>query len=52
MNHLEKQEWQSFKNISENFLGNIRGPHDQDTVRNWLGHFNKLGCNVATQLHS
>jgi hypothetical protein len=44
MKYLEKQAWQSFKNIVENFLANTRTPDYKDTVHNFLEHFKNLGC--------
>ncbi|GFG34173.1 hypothetical protein Cfor_08157 [Coptotermes formosanus] len=38
MNLLEKQAWQSFKNILENFLGNKRTPYYKHILHNWLEH--------------
>lgn len=51
MSLKEKNAWQSFKAVVQNFLGNKRAPDYQNLVSNMLTNFKKLGCLMSLKLH-
>jgi len=51
MNDTEKAAWQSFKNISQNFLGNEKSEDYQNLVEELLENFKQLGCLMSLKLH-
>jgi hypothetical protein len=51
MDHLEKEAWQSLRNMVDNVLEKRRMPCYKDIVQNLLEHFKILGCNMNIKLH-
>ena len=51
MNDIELQAWNSFKNVIVKFLGNIKYPQYEQTVRTMLEKLQALGCNMSLKLH-
>lgn len=51
MNELEKEAWQSFKAVAQNFLGNKKSPHYEEIVAKMISDYKKLGCLMNLKLH-
>lgn len=51
MNDIEKAAWQSFKNTSQNFLGNDKSEDYQNLIEELLKNFQQLGCLMSLKLH-
>ena len=51
MNECEKQAWNGFKNVTFNFLGNIKDPNYEQIVEDMLHSFKNLGCNMSVKVH-
>ena len=47
----EKLAWNSFVEVSTNFLGNTRAKNYKDLVKNLLLCYERLGCNMSLKLH-
>lgn len=51
MNREEKNAWQSFKAVAQNFLGNRKSPDYKQIVSKMISDFHKLQCNMNLKLH-
>jgi len=51
MTEIEEDAWNAFKEAVKKFLGNIKDPLYKETVRNTLGKFKRLGCEMSLKLH-
>lgn len=51
MNRKEKDAWQSFKAVAQNFLGNRKSPDYKQIVSKMISDFHKLKCNMNLKLH-
>ena len=51
MNQLEKNAWQSFKEVVSKFLGNKKSSDYKNIVEEMLGNFQKLGCRMSIKVH-
>lgn len=51
MEENEKTAWLAFKNIVNNFLGNIRASNYAIVVEQLLDSFQRLGCNMSIKVH-
>ena len=51
MNDLEKDAWNSFVAVVNNFLENKKSENYKDIVETVLTHFHRLGSNMSIKLH-
>ena len=51
MSDLERNAWQAFRMIVEEFLGNHRRDVYATKVSNLIESFEKLGCRMSLKLH-
>lgn len=51
MSQTEKQAWQSYKDVVNNFLENRRSPKYKTIVNTMLEKLRKQGCNMSLKLH-
>ena len=51
MNQLEKNAWESFKEVVSKFLGNKKSSDYKNIVEEMLGNFQKLGCRMSIKVH-
>ena len=51
MSDLEKNAWQAFRLIEEEFLGNHRRDDYAMLVSNLIESYEKLGCRTSLRLH-
>jgi len=51
MNRLEKSAWLSFKEVSQQFLGNNKSPEYQNIVAQMVKNFKNLGCLMNLKIH-
>jgi hypothetical protein len=51
MNDVEKDAWNSFVAVINNFLGNNKSENYKDLVETLLANFHRLGCNMSIKLH-
>ena len=47
----EKRAWLSFKNVAEQFLGNVTSPDWRKEVSRMVDSFQKLKCSMSLKLH-
>lgn len=51
MTDVEKNAWQSFKNVVKGFLDNNKDVHYKILVKEMLKSFKVLGCKMSLKLH-
>lgn len=51
INRTEKLAWNSFKMLTENFLGNHRAADYELLVDNLVESYEKMGCRMSLKLH-
>ena len=51
MSDLERNAWQAFRMIVEEFLGNHRRDDYAMVVSNLIENYEKLGCRMSLKLH-
>jgi len=51
MTDVEKRAWQSFRNVSENFLGNNKVPDFEEIVSDMIENYERLKCLMNVKLH-
>lgn len=51
MNDLERLAWNSFVEVTKNFLGNHRSSNYSEIVNDMLEAFKNLGCNMSIKVH-
>lgn len=51
MTDIEKAAWISFRQVSQNFLGNNKSPDYKKLVSDMVKNFHTLGCNMSVKLH-
>lgn len=51
MTEIEKNAWNEFVWIVQNFLGNNKSSDFSQHVDQLMDHFQKLGCNMSIKLH-
>lgn len=51
MSALEKNAWLSFRQVSENFLGNPKSPNYKELVEELASNFQKMKCLMNFKLH-
>lgn len=51
MSEIEKNAWDSFVWVIQNFLGNNKGDDYVAHVEEMLTHFQNLGCNMSIKVH-
>jgi len=47
----EKKEWDTFRLVSTNFLGNIWAENYKELIEYMLSFYHKLGCNMSLKIH-
>ena len=47
----EKKDWDAFRLVSTNFVGNIRAENYKDLIENTLSLYEKLVCNISLKIH-
>ena len=47
----EKAAWESFKNVSNNFLGNFKAENFEELVENLMDSYKQLGSNMSLKMH-
>jgi hypothetical protein len=47
----KKKAWDTFRLVSTNFLGNIRGEKYKELIEDMLSLYHKLGCNMSLKIH-
>ena len=47
MNDVQREAWESFKDVTSKFLGNVKDPEYQTIVQRMLDWFKVLGCNMS-----
>jgi len=47
----EKADWDSFKFVVKEFLGNRRAQNYEELVNNLLQSYQQLGCNMSLKIH-
>ena len=48
---VEKQAWESYIALCDNFLGNNRSADYVAVVNNFLTAYNDMGCNMSIKIH-
>ena len=48
---MRRLDWDSFVQLSKNFLGNHKAENYKDLVGNLLQYYYRLGCNMPLKLH-
>lgn len=51
MTSLELLAWNSFVEVTKNFLGNHKSSNYSEIVNNMLENFKNLGCNMSVKVH-
>lgn len=51
LNPLEKKAWESFVNVSKNFLGNYRADNYKEIVTTMLQNYHAVGARMSLKLH-
>ena len=51
MNQLEKNAWESFKEVVSKFLGNKKSFDYKNIVEEMLGNFQKPSCRTSIKVH-
>ena len=51
MDENVKAAWQSFKNVSQNFLGNTKSENYENIVNELLENYKNIGCSMSLKLH-
>ena len=51
MTVLERRAWCAFRNVSKQFLGNMRAEHHKMLIEELLKSFQLLGCRMSVKLH-
>lgn len=51
MNQVEKAAWLSFKDVTQNFLGNKKSPRYEEIVAKMVEEFRNLGCLMNLKIH-
>lgn len=51
MNSLERAAWLSFRDVSQQFLGNNKSPEYKNIVAKMVKNFEKLGCLMNLKIH-
>ena len=51
MTPVEKDAWNAFVKVTENFLGNFRADNYVDLVNDLLDKLHKLGINMSIKVH-
>ena len=51
MDENVKAAWQSFKNVSQNFLGNAKSEDYENIVNELLENDKNVGCSMNRKLH-
>ena len=51
MTEIEEDARNAFEEVVKKFIGNIKDPLYKETVRNMLGKFKLLGCNMSLKLY-
>ena len=47
----ENAAWESFKNVSNNFLGNFKAENFEELVENLMDSYKQLGSNMSLKMH-
>ena len=51
LNFLEKAAWQSFKDVTKYFLGNMKSAEYSLLIDKLLSTYKQLGCNMSLKIH-
>lgn len=51
MRSIERDAWEGFRSVVQNFLGNHKAANYGEIVSNMLSAFQKLGCRMSVKLH-
>ena len=51
MSDIELQAWESYKDVINKFLGNVKDDQYEEIVNTMLKKFRGLGCNMSLKLH-
>ena len=51
MNPKQKEVWQSFRGLAEEFLGNKKDPNYWELVARLMKSFQNIGCRMSLRLH-
>ena len=51
LNEVEQAAWDSFKDISKNFLGNQKSASYETIVANMVRNYEAIGCRMSLKLH-
>lgn len=51
MSEVEKNAWDSFVWVIQNFLGNRKSDDYVEHIEEMLSHFQRLGCNMSIKIH-
>ena len=47
----ERSVWLAFKDVCNNFLGNVRADNYRDLTEHMLDSYQAMGCNMSLKLH-
>lgn len=51
MTGIERQAWISFKEVCQQFLGNVKNADYRNIVDRMIVNFQRLGCNMSVKVH-
>ena len=51
MNLIELEAWESFVDVTQKFLGNVRDPNYVQLVHRMLKSYRRLGCRMSVKVH-
>ncbi|GFX83362.1 uncharacterized protein TNCV_908801 [Trichonephila clavipes] len=52
LNPLEEAAWQSFRNVTHSFLGNLKAENYRDIIHDLITSYKNLGCSMSLKIHS
>ena len=49
MNHIELEAWESFVDVAQKFLGNVKDPNYVQLIHRMLKSYRRLGCRMSVK---
>jgi hypothetical protein len=51
-NHIELSALRSFKNVTQDFLGNKKAENYEEIIKELITYYCKMGCRMSLKIHS